>query len=316
MIAMKKALITGCGGFLGSHLADFLVARGVDVYGVANEETKNLDQLKGKIKIISCDISDKEEVENLISDVKPDYVFHLAAQSFVMVSWKDPEMTFKINILGTLYILDAIRKAKINPIIEIACSSAEYGMTHEDEIPITEGKVFRPSSPYAVSKIATDMIAELYWKTYKMKILRIRFFNISGPRKLFDACSDFARGVVEVENGIKGKLYTGNIDGTRDITDYRDAIAAMWLLTEKGSYGDVYNVCSGNGYKIRDIISQLVSMAKTKIVVKEQDPAKLRPIDDPLFIGDNSKMRKLGWSPKIPLEQTLKDTLEYWRENL
>lgn len=311
-----RALITGCGGFLGSHLADFLVAKGLDVYGTINEDTKNLDQLKGKIHAIRCDISDRGAVEKLITDVRPDYVFHLAAQSFVIVSWRDPELTFKTNILGTLYIFDAIRKAGIDPVIEIACSSAEYGMTYDNEIPISENKVFRPSSPYAVSKIATDMIAELYWKTYKMKILRIRFFNISGPRKLFDACSDFARGVVEVEKGLKPFMTVGNINGTRDITDYRDAINAMWLLTEKGTYGDVYNVCSGKGYKVRDLLNQLIAMAKKKIDVKEQDPAKLRPIDDPLFIGDNSKIRKLGWKPSVPIEQTLRDTLEYWRKNL
>lgn len=313
---MKKALITGCGGFLGSHLADFLVQKGLDVYGTVNEKTKNLDHLKGKIKIIKCDIGDRVAVERLVEDVKPDYIFHLGAQSFVIVSWNDPEKTFKTNILGTLHILDAVRKAKIDPVIEIACSSAEYGMTYEDEIPIAEGKVFRPSSPYAVSKIATDMIGELYWKTYKMKILRIRFFNISGPRKLYDACSDFARGVAEVEKGLKPLMAVGNVNGTRDITDYRDAIDAMWLLAEKGTYGDVYNVCSGKGYKVRDLLNQLIAMAKKKVEVKELDPAKLRPIDDPLFIGDNSKMRKLGWEPQVPIEQTLKDTLEYWRRNL
>lgn len=311
-----KALITGCGGFLGSHLADFLVAKGLDVYGTVSEETKNLDQLQGKIKIIKCDISNRASVEKIVSEIKPNYIFHLAAQSFVIVSWQDPEITFKTNILGTLYLLDAVRKANIDPVIEIACSSAEYGMTYDDEIPISENKVFRPSSPYAVSKIAMDMVAGLYWKTYKMKILRIRFFNISGPRKLFDACSDFARGVAEVEKGLKPFMTVGNINGTRDITDYRDAISAMWLLIEKGAYGEVYNVCSGQGYKVRDLLDQLIAMAKKKIDVKEKDPAKLRPIDDPLFIGDNSKIKKLGWSPKIPIEQTLKDTLEYWRKNL
>ncbi len=313
---MKKALITGCGGFLGSHLADFLVEKGVDVYGVVYEDTKNLDQLKGKIKIIKCDISERDSIEKVILDVKPDYVFHLAAQSFVIVSWTSPEQTFKTNVLGTTYILDAIRKAKIDPVIEIACSSAEYGMNYENEIPIKEDKVFRPSSPYAISKIATDMISELYAKTYGMKILRIRFFNISGPRKIFDACSDFAKGVAEVEKGIKPFMSVGNLNGVRDITDCRDAINGMWLLAEKGTFGDVYNICSGQGYNVRDLLNKLISMAGKKIEVKEMDPERLRPIDDPLFVGDNAKMKKLGWSPKIPIEQTLKDTLEYWRGNL
>ncbi len=311
-----KALVTGCGGFLGSHLADFLVEKGIDVYGTVNEGTKNLDHLRGKIRTIDCDLSDRTAVEKLVADVKPDYIFHLGAQSFVIASWKDPEQTFKANILGTLYLFDAVRKAGIDPIIEVACSSAEYGMNYEEEIPIREDKVFRPSSPYAVSKVAADMISELYAKTYKMKIIRIRFFNISGSRKLFDACSDFARGIAEVEKGVKPFMSVGNLDGIRDITDARDAVNAMWLLAEKGAYGDVYNVCSGKGYKVRDLLGQLTAMSAKKIAIRERDAEKLRPIDDPLFIGDNSKIRKLGWEPDIPIEQTLRDTLEYWRKNL
>ncbi|MBI2075744.1 MAG: GDP-mannose 4,6-dehydratase [Candidatus Aenigmarchaeota archaeon] len=310
-----KAVVTGAGGFLGSHLADLLVEKGLDVYAVINEDTKNLGHLGERIKIIRCDIADKDAVENLISGVKPDYVFHMAAQSFVIPSWQDPERTFKTNILGTLYLLDAVKKENINPVIAVACSSAEYGMNFPDEIPIKETKIFRPSSPYAVSKVATDMISELYAKTHKMKIIRIRFFNISGPRKTMDACSDFAKGVAEAERG-KPFMTVGNLDGIRDITDARDAVRAVWLLTEKGVYGDVYNVCSGQGYKVRDLLDKLLAMSTKKITVKEKDPEKLRPIDDPLFIGDNSKIRKLGWEPKIKIEQTLRDTLEYWRENL
>lgn len=316
MILMKKALITGCGGFLGSHMADLLVEKGVDVYGIVYEDTKNLGHLKGEIKTIRCDLSDRKAVEKVISEVEPDYIFHFGAQSFVIPSWKDPERTFKTNILGTLYLLDAVRKAGIDSIIAVACSSAEYGFTYENEIPINENKLFRPSSPYAVSKVATDAISDLYAKTYKMKILRIRFFNISGPRKTMDACSDFARGVAEVEKGLKPFMTVGNLNGVRDITDARDAVQAVWLLTEKGAFGDVYNVCSGKGYKVRDLLNKLIAMSKKKVIVKEQDPAKLRPIDDPIFIGDNSKIKKLGWSPKIPIEQTLNDTLEYWRGNL
>jgi GDP-4-dehydro-6-deoxy-D-mannose reductase len=311
-----KALITGAGGFIGSHMADLLVEKGLDVSGTVNDGTRNVDHLKGKIKIINCDISDKAAVEKLINEIKPDYVFHMAAQSFVIPSWQDPERTFKTNILGTLYLLDALWKVMQNAVIAVACSSAEYGINYPDEIPIKESKVFRPSSPYAVSKVAVDMISNLYAKTYRMKIVRIRFFNTSGPRKTMDACSDFARGVAEVEKGIKPFVTVGNLDGVRDITDARDAVRAVWLLTEKGAYGDAYNVCSGQGYKVRDLLNRLVAMSAKKIEIRERDPEKLRPIDDPIFIGDNSKIRSLGWKPEIPIEQTLRDTLEYWRKNL
>jgi len=313
---MKKALITGCGGFIGSHMADLLVSNGLEVHGLVFEDMKNVEHLKGKIKLIKCDISDRQSVEKVISEVKPDYIFHFGAQSFVIPSWKDPESTFKTNILGTLYIFDAVRKAGIDPVIAVACSSAEYGYTYENEIPINESKVFRPSSPYAISKVATDMISELYAKTYKLKILRVRFFNISGPRKTMDACSDFARDVAEVEKGLKPSVVVGNLNGVRDITDARDAVRAVWLLTKKGTFGDVYNICSGKGYKVRDLLNNLIEMSGKKMEIRERATERLRPIDDPLFLGDNSKMRRLGWEPKIPIEQTLRDTLDYWRKNL
>ncbi len=306
-----KALITGAEGFIGSHLADFLLEKGIDVYATVYGSKKNLDHLN-KINLIECDIRDKKKISEIISSVKPDYVFHLAAQSFVVPSWKDPEETLTTNILGTFYLLDAIRTAGINPTIAIACSSAEYGLNYENEIPINEKKEFRPSSPYAVSKIGTDMLAYLYFQAYKMKILRIRFFNIIGPRKIFDACSDFGKGIAEIEKGLKEKLCVGNLNGIRDLTDVRDAVEALWLLTEKGEFGDVYNICSGKRYKVKEILDKLVSISKKEIKI-EQDSSKIRILDDPIFIGDNSKISKLGWQPKIPLEKSLNDVLDYWR---
>ena len=310
-----KALITGADGFIGSHLADLLVNKNMEIYGIIHSNRKNIEHLKNRITVIECDITDKERVEETINNIKPDYVFHLAAQSFVIPSWQDPEGTVNVNILGTLYLLDAIRKARINPIIEVACSSAEYGLTYEDEIPINEKKEFRPSSPYAVSKIGTDMLSYLYFQAYKMKILRIRFFNIIGSRKIFDACSDFAKGIVEVEKDSKERLDVGNLGGIRDFTDVRDAVEAIWLLTEKGEFGDVYNICSGKRYKIKEILDRLISLSKKEISV-QQDPKKTRILDDAIFIGDNSKIKKLGWEPKIPIEKTLNDMLGYWRDVL
>jgi len=313
---MKKAMITGCGGFIGSHIADFLLTKNMDIYGIVYEKKSvNIAHLKNKIKTMNLDMKNKKMVEEIVNKIKPDYVFHMAAQSFVIPSWKDPEETFVSNILGTFYLLDAIRKAKINPIIIIACSSAEYGLTQKDEIPINEKKEFRPSSPYAVSKVGTDMLAYLYWQAYQMKIIRIRYFNITGTRKTFDACSDFAKRIVEIEKGKQTALNVGNLEGIRDITDVRDAIKATWLLTEKGNFGDVYNICSSKSYKIKDILNTLISLSNKKIVVKK-DKNKLRILDDPIFIGDNSKIKKLGWKPEIPLEKTLCDILDYWRKTI
>jgi len=312
---MNRCLVTGCEGFIGSYLASLLLEKGQTVYGTVHPLAEKLDSLKDRITILKCDITDRKRVDDVVSEVKPDYVFHLAAQSFIRPSWQDPEKTIEINILGTLYLLDSVRKANIDPLIEVACSSAEYGFTGEGEILIKEDEQFKPSSPYGVSKVGQDMLAYLYWHTYSIKVIRIRPFYITGPGKVSDACSDFARGIVEVEKGQTNTLNTGKLESVRDIVDVRDCVQAMWLLMEHGVPGEAYNICSGRGYKMRDILDMLLSMSpkKTKIT---QSPEKMRPSDDNILIGDNSKLRRLGWKPQIPIERTLSDILDYWRKRL
>ena len=305
-------MITGAEGFLGSHLADFLLEKGFDIYASVYADIKNIKHLKNKIAIMECDIRDKDRVDKIVKETKPDYVFHLAAQSLVIPSWQDPKETFDTDILGTFYLLDAIRRADIDPIVQVAGSSAEYGLNYDHEIPVTETKEFRPSSPYGVSKIGTDMFAYLYWQAYRMKIVRIRPFNITGHRKVLDACSDFARGIVAVENGQAETLDVGNLETIRDILDFRDGINAIWLLAEKGAPGEVYNLCSGKGYKMKDVLDKFISLSNKPPRVC-QVPEKMRPLDDSVQIGDNSKLCSLGWEPKIPLERTIADMLDYWR---
>jgi GDP-4-dehydro-6-deoxy-D-mannose reductase len=309
---MNKALVTGCGGFIGSYLAEFLLGKGVSVYGTVHHHTQNIDHLKDKIAILKCDLLDKERVEEIVREVKPDYIFHLAAQSIIPASWQDPEDTLKTNIMGTLYLLDGIRKAEIDPLVEVACSSAEYGFNYENEAAVKEDREFRPSSAYSVSKVGQDMLAYLYWRTYKLRIIRVRPFNITGPRKTIDASSDFARGIVEIENGQRQFLAVGNLEAVRDIVDVRDCVRAMWLLARKGTPGEAYNICSGTGYRMGDILKRLISLAKTKIEVR-QEPQRLRPLDEPILIGDNSKVGSLGWAAEIPIEKTLSDLLNYCR---
>ncbi len=305
-----KALITGMDGFIGSHLADFLIAKGFEVYGTFYKERSHVPKEAIAIK---CDISKKIQLAAAIRKAKPDYVFHMAAQSFVVPSWRDPEATMKSNAIGTLNLLEALKNK--NAIICIACSSAEYGFNYRHEIPVKEGKALRPSSPYAVSKVATDMISYVYYNTYGMKLFRLRYFNITGPRKRFDACSDFAEGIAKVEKGKKKYLAVGNLSGIRDFTDVHDAVRATWLIAKKGRRGDVYNICSGKGYKVKDILNLLLSMSITKIKVKSSKN-KMRIIDDPIFIGDNSRLRNLGWKPEVPIEKTLQDLLNYWRDEI
>jgi GDP-4-dehydro-6-deoxy-D-mannose reductase len=290
-----------------------LIGKGLEVHAVVRKrKLKNIAQLKNKIKIYVCDIRNKKKLATVVKKSRPDYVFHLAAQSFVMPSWKDPKATFDTNITGTFYLLDAIKKTGIDPVIVVACSSAEYGLNYKNEIPIKETKEFRPTSPYATSKVSTDMISYLYSQAYDMKIIRARIFNTIGPRKTGSAVADFATMMSEVESGKRKSIEVGNLDGVVDFTDVRDNVNALWMLAKNGKYGEAYNVCSGKGYKINDILEKLLSHSNKKINVVISKK-KLRPFDDPIFIGDNSKMKSIGWSPKIGIDKTLKDTLDYWR---
>lgn len=310
-----RILITGGTGFIGSHLADFLVSkRFKDVYveSFSRGKSENVEHLGKKVKSIGFDIRNEKGVRSAIANVKPNLIFHLAAQSYVTRSWKRPEETFETNVLGTFNLFNSVIKEGINPVIISACSSAEYGITERSEIPINEDKKFRPISPYAVSKIAQDMLSFQYHKSHGLKIIRVRLFNTIGPRKKWDVCFDFAKGIAEVERGLSDCLKVGNLEVTRDFTDVRDVVKALWLLCERGEPGEVYNICSGKGIKVKDLLKMLVKMAKTDIRV-EKDKDKFRMIDEPLYIGDNKKICSLGWKPEIPIKKTLTDTLNYWR---
>jgi len=309
-----KCLITGCNGFVGSYLADFLIKRGVIVYGTVHRSRERIAHLGDKITTFECEILDKEKVESIVSQVKPDLVFHLVAQSRVVPSWKDPEATFKVNILGTLYLLEAVRKVVTDPVVVVVCSAAEYGYCEGDGLPIKEDNEFRPSDPYAVSKVAQDLLARLYWETYGLRVIRIRPFNITGPRMTGDACSDFAMGIVEVERGRGAALNVGDLDSVRDITDVRDAVEALWIVAERGTSGEVYNLCSGVGYRIGDLLDKLVCMANRMVRVL-QDNTKIRASGQRAQIGDTKKLSELGWKPLTPIEKTLSDILDYWRKN-
>jgi GDP-4-dehydro-6-deoxy-D-mannose reductase len=308
----KRCLITGCEGFIGSYLAEYLVERQFNVYGLVFQETLNLESVKCHMNIIKGNVVDKDRMQSIIEEISPDFVFHLAAQSLIPASWKDPEKTFTINILGTLYLLESIKNLQLNPVIEITGSSDEYGTLNGQ---IQESAALTPSSPYGVSKMAQDMLGNIYSQAFGMKIVRTRPFSVIGPRKELDACSDFARGIAEIEAGKKKSLRVGNLEAVRDFVDVRDAAEAMWMVAEKGSPGQVYNICSGKGKCMKDILNTLTALSSQKIKIVF-DPQRMRPSDKPLLVGDNSKIIELGWHPEIPLEKTLADILEYWRGNI
>lgn len=304
-----RCLVTGALGFIGTYLVDFLLARGDTVYGL-DQQTKGHTPRQG-FHLIQCDLLDRSNVFKSVAEIQPDFLFHLAAQSLPQVSWQDPETTFCVNVFGTLYLLDAIRAAQIKPIIEVFCSSGEYAVSQHNT-PIDENYPLEPSSPYALSKIGQDQLCVLYGKAYQMHIVRVRPFFIIGPRKTGDVCSDFARGIVAIERGLANTLTVGNLDAVRDFLDVRDALTAFWLVAERGIPGAVYNICSGQGFAVSDILGRASALSKKPFDV-HQDSSRLRPLDEPIKIGDNSKLRALGWRPSIPIDKSLEDILAYWR---
>lgn len=316
-----KVLITGITGFVGSHLADFLLEKGgIEVYGIERwrSRTENIEHIKDRITLMGCDIRDASSVKKLIEEIKPERIFHLAAQSFVPTSWHAPQETLTTNIIGELNVFEAVRELGVNPLIQIAGSSEEYGLVKEDELPIKETNLLRPLSPYAVSKVGQDLLGYQYYKSYGLNIIRTRGFNHSGPRRgqVF-VCSDFAKQIALIEKGKqKPVISVGNLEAIRDFTDVRDMVRAYWLATEKGKLGEVYNICSGKGYKIKEVLDILLGLAKEKIEIK-QDPKRMRPSDVAVLVGDCKKFKEAtGWKPEIPFEKTMKDLLDYWRERV
>ncbi len=316
-----KALITGITGFVGSHLAEFLLEQeGVEVYGTFRWRSRleNIEHLAGRVTLMECDLRDRVSVDRLMEMVQPDLIFHLAAQSFVPTSWNAPAETFNTNIIGQLNIFEAICHLGTKTRIQIAGSSEEYGFVAENEVPITEDNPLRPLSPYGVSKVAQDLMAYQYHRSYGLHVVRTRAFNHTGPRRgVVFAASNFAKQIAEIEAGVREPvLEVGNLDTLRDFTDVRDVARAYWLAILYGEPGEVYNIARGHAYAIREIVDILRGLAQKEFVIR-QDPARMRPSDVPILLGDCSRFHQLtGWVPEIPFERTLQDLLDYWRDRL
>lgn len=313
-----RALVTGATGFIGSYLCGYLSEKGLEVFGTRHRTggEKKVGRLAGETRLVRCDIRRREEVEEALEKTRPELIFHLAAQSRPDLSWKDPWTTMETNVLGTVNLFESVRKLGLDCGILVACSSAEYGFISPGEGPIREDHPLHPVSPYAVSKVAQDLMAYQYFKNYGFKTFRVRIFGTTGPGKVGDAFYDFASQIARAERGGGGVVRVGNLEPRRDLTDVRDMVRALWLVTKKGRAGEVYNACSGKAYRIGDLLEKLLEMAKVKVRV-EVDSSKLRPSDEPLILGSNRRIKKeCGWAPKIPIEKTLTDILDYWRKKL
>ncbi len=316
-----RVLITGVTGFAGSHLCDLLLTKeDVEIFGVKRwrSQTENIEHLHSKITLLEGDIRDSTSMREILKEVRPDRIFHLAAQSFVLTSWKLPMEVLETNIMGQLNLLEGVRSLGLDPLIHIAGSSEEYGLVQPEDLPLKEETPLRPLSPYGVSKVVQDLLGFQYFKSYGMRIIRTRGFNHTGPRRgsVF-VTSDFAQQISLIEKKrIKPVIRVGNLEAVRDFTDVRDMMRGYWLALEKGEPGEVYNIASGKGIKIREVLDCLLKLSGVEVKI-EEDPEKMRPSDVPILIGDSHKFReKSGWRPEIPFEKTLRDILDYWRERI
>jgi GDPmannose 4,6-dehydratase/GDP-4-dehydro-6-deoxy-D-mannose reductase len=315
-----KVLITGITGMVGSHLAEYFLSSfpEIEVHGLVRWRSplRNIQKILPRVRLHQGDLRDLNSLVVLLREVRPDRIHHLAAQSYVDMSFIAPADTLNSNIIGTVNLMDAVRIVGISPRIHICSSSEVYGQVLPDEVPIKESTPLRPASPYAVSKVGEDMIAFQYGLSYRLDLVRTRMFTHTGPRRgdVF-AESSFARQIAEIElNRQNGPVRVGNLDSVRTLADVRDAVRAYKLLLDKCPGGEVYNIGGNETMTVGDILKTLKSLARVPIehVV---DPARLRPSDVTLQIPDTSKFHSAtGWQPQIPARQTLSDLLDYQRD--
>ena len=311
-----KVLVTGASGFVAGHVIDFVRAEAPDaeLHGVLRHGT--IDAARGAhVAPIHADLEDAASTDAIFDRVEPDRIVHLAAQSSVHRSWENPQATLGVNVQGLLNILEALRKRRLSPRVLVVGSAEEYGAVQAEKLPVVESHPLQPANPYAVSKVAQEFVARQYFLSHGIPVVCTRTFHHTGPgRGEVFAESSFARQIAEIEAGRQPPvLAVGNLDAVRDYTDVRDVVRAYWLLLEKGRAGEIYNVCSGRGVAIGDILQELVDVAAVQVEVR-RDPDRMRPSDIPAIVGNPRKLhRATGWEAAIPLRRTLTDLLAFWR---
>lgn len=310
---MKKALIIGAAGFVGNYLIDHIQRD--CVWSIVVTKMPHEEIEKENIQICDLDILDKTATIDLLKRVRPDYIFHLAAQSSVGLSWKNPGLTVDVNIKGSLNVLDGIRELDYKPRVLLIGSGEEYGHVKPEEVPVGEDNVLRPGNIYAATKACQNMVGKIYSQAYDMDIMMVRAFNHIGPNQapLF-VVADFCKQVADIERGVcEPVIRVGNLSAKRDFSDVRDVVQAYTLLMEYGVAGESYNVGSGKAISIQEILDLILSFATVSISV-EVDLARLRPVDVPVIEADVSKLVSCtDWKRTITLKQTIEETLEYWR---
>lgn len=319
---MSTVLITGAGGMVGSHMLDYFTSKDTTVVGTYYKPTVPFDEIEGKGTLLECDIRYFTTVYDIVRSYLPDTIYHLAAQSYPSVSWDKPQETFEVNVIGTVNLFEAIRRVResipdYNPAVVVACSSAEYGGALNDCPGAAKEELsLLPLHPYGISKVGQDLLAYQYHVNFQIQAIRARIFNTTGPRKTNDVCSDFTKRIVQLEHSGGHNLQVGNLSTRRAIMDVRDLINALVLLAEKGTPGEVYNICGHTIYSVSEIVDLIRQFAKIDFSV-EVNESLLRPTDEKVICGDATKLiEATGWKQRYPLNQTIQDMMTYWRRKL
>jgi GDP-4-dehydro-6-deoxy-D-mannose reductase len=311
------ALVTGAEGFIGSHLVKFLQAKDWNVVGTHLPEGVAPQPKVPNLVFTQCDLRDRQQVTEVLEQYQPTHIFHLGAQSLPTVSWVNPVGTFESNIMGSLYLFEAVRRFQRLPVVVSACSSAEYGRVPASAIPVTEDQPLHPLHPYGISKVCLDLLAREYFLDYKIPAVNVRLFNTTGPGKTNDAPSDFVRQLVGIKKGLQSPVIeVGNLKPRRAFLDVNDTVRGFYLAAMKGKRGESYNVCAARTYRMQEVLQTAIRLSGVKPEVRPV-PRLMRPSDEKIIFGSTQKIRKdTGWKPVHSIEQTLQSMLDYWDANL
>jgi len=309
----RNALVTGAEGFIGSHMVKLLHAMGWNVVGsYLSEGTASFPKLP-KVQFAQCDLRNGQRVTQVLAQYQPTHIFHLGAQSLPTVSWADPVKTFESNIMGSLYLFEAVRHMKRPPVVVSACSSAEYGYVPASAIPVKEEQPLRPLHPYGISKVCLELVAREYFLDYNIPAVNVRLFNTTGPGKTNDAPSDFVQQLVKIKKGLQPPVIeVGNLKPQRAFLDVSDTVRGFYGAAMKGKRGEAYNLCAARTYRIEEVLQAAIRLSGVKAEIRPV-PRLMRPSDERIIFGDTSKIRRhTGWRPLNSIEQTLKSMLDYW----
>ena len=310
----KTAIVTGAEGFIGSHMVKYLQGRGWNVVGTyGSGGSVSFPQLSN-LRFEQCDLRNGQRVTQILAQYQPTHIFHLGAQSLPTVSWADPVRTFESNIMGSLYLFEAVRRTKRPPVIVSACSSAEYGNVPASAIPVTEEQPLKPLHPYGISKLCLDLLAREYFLDYKIPAVNIRLFNTTGPGKTSDAPSDFVRQLVRIKKGLQAPVIeVGNLKPRRAFLDVQDTVRGFFLAATKGKRGEAYNLCASRTHRIQEVLDTAIRLSGVKAEIRPVSRL-MRPSDEKIIFGSTRKFRKdTGWTARNSIEQTLQSMLEFWQ---